>query len=329
MDKKTLSYTAKFKDMKILVIGDVMLDVFKYCSSKGVSAEGPHLDIMYIKTNFFPGGAGNVAANLKDLGAEVYLTSVIGQGENANLLTRSLDSMQIRTDLLVRSLNRITTVKERPVVDDTTLLKISYENRHNLNSSEEEDILNTIGSVIGNVHGIIISDYSKGVITKEVIDDLIASKTNNCNLIVVDPKPRHSELYHDMEIITPNLIEACKIADVKYTRNMNNMDVDVVGKKLIDKFNSFVVITRGGDGASIYFKNGEVQHVLAETRKIYDVCGAGDTFIATLTLARASGADIVEATQIANHAAGIVVGKRGTSTVSLDELVAKLTLTTP
>jgi len=301
------------------------LDVFKYGVSRGVSPEGPHVDVLHEKTECFPGGAANVAANLRELGADVYPVGVVGTGFNGDTLIAKLEKRKIRSDLLVRSKSRVTTVKERLVPDGQIISRVSYENARNLNFDERRDVLDSLGSVTGDADGIIISDYAKGTVETEAMNDLISSESDGCNLVVVDPKPTNVHLYAGVGIVTPNLEEACGMVRFPYVKDMPISQIDTVGEELAEMLKSFVVITRGKDGASIYGGNDELRtHISTEERKVYDVCGAGDTFTAALTLARAAGLDIVEATRIANRAAGIVVGKNGTATVSLEELISSL-----
>jgi len=165
-----------------------------------------------------------------------------------------------------------------------------------------------------------VSDYAKGIVTATLMDKLkILCKSCN-KIIVVDPKPENMNFYKDATLITPNYTEAYKMANIgKDTEDMIE-DIESLGKSLLQKMNSNVLITRSEKGMSLFCKDGAIKHIPTFAKEVYDIIGAGDTSVATLALALVSGANYEEAAIIANHAAGITVGKIGTSTVSIEEL---------
>jgi D-glycero-beta-D-manno-heptose-7-phosphate kinase len=320
-------YVGKFEGKNILVVGDVMLDVFKKHTKRGDSPEGFHLDVLYEGENYFPGGAANVAANLRALGAEPYLLGAIGKDENGRILINELSKRGIATEYLVLSDRRPTTTKTRIVVNDKgnaqTAIRISNESTAALDGYEFDGMVGALSRVIQRSSCVLVSDYAKGVISGgKVLGEILKNKGTKD--LIIDPKPANAVFYNYPDIVTPNLKEACELEGIEFRDGIDAATITAIGRGIRDKLDSNVVITRGSDGCSVFYKHGGVHHIPTVERNMYDVCGAGDTFITAFTLARVSGASIVNAAKIANHAAGIAVEKRGTSTVSLDELVASL-----
>jgi len=189
------------------------------------------------------------------------------------------------------------------------LLRIDYEKRDYLNREIENNILNFIKHQINSTDAIIISDYAKGVITKDLINSIKEIAKNK--IMIVDPKPKHKDFYKNVTLVTPNTKEAKEMT--------NKEDMNEIGKQLMAELNTSVLITKGEKGMSLFEKDG-ITDIPTKAKEVYDVSGAGDTAVATLTLALTAGATLKQAAIIANHAAGIKVGKLGTSTVSIQEI---------
>ncbi len=315
MKKNLVSIMSKFKDKKILVIGDVILDKYVFGDVSRVSPEAPIplVDVSY--ENYVPGGAANAANNLSSLGAQSFLIGVIGDDQNANILLNKLTSRGIKTDLLIKDKTRRTILKERIVARSQQLLRVDYDTKDMINNDIEERAINNIKEIIFNIDSVIVSDYAKGFITKRLMEELIKLCKKNNKPIIIDPRPDNKLLYEGATLITPNYDEASKMAEI-FGREEEN--INRVGNKLRKKLNVDILITRGPRGMTLF--SDKVKHFPTKAREVYDVSGAGDTVVATLSLALAAGANIEEAITLANYAAGMVVAKFGTATTTIVEI---------
>lgn len=315
------NFLSKFKEKKILVIGDIMLDKYIWGSVDRISPEAPVPVVKADYEEYLPGGAANVANNIAALGAKVFMVGLLG-GDNAGfILSSELNKRTINTDGINVDKNKPTIQKIRVIGQKQQLLRIDYEKVSYQEKDYEEKTLKFISDKIKQIDAIIVSDYAKGVITKNLMQNLIELCKTNKKIIVVDPKPKHIAYYKDATLITPNTKEAYEITNLAESYDE---DINVMGNKIIQKTNSDVLITRGEKGMSLFEKDGKITHIPTKTKEVYDVTGAGDTVVAVLALSLASGASTEQAAIIANHAAGIVVGKIGTSTASIAELKTSL-----
>jgi rfaE bifunctional protein kinase chain/domain len=315
MKENLIKIMNKFKEKKVLVVGDIILDKYVFGNVSRVSPEAPIPLVDVGWENYVPGGAANAANNLASLGVKVSIIGVIGEDAHAEILLNKLNSRRIKTDLLIKDENRRTILKERVVANNQQLLRIDYDVKDTINKEIEEEVIRKITQIIPEIDSVIVSDYGKGLINKKVMDELIKLCKDNQKYLVVDPKPENKELYKGVNLITPNYEEASQMAEV-FGKEEDN--IDKVGNKLRDKFNSDLLITRGPRGMTLF--SDEVKHFPTKAREVYDVSGAGDTVIATLTLALSSGANMEESITLANYAAGIVVNKFGTSTATTIEI---------
>jgi len=314
MKDKLLRILDNFKGKKILVIGDIMLDKYIFGNVERISPEAPVQVVEVEKENYLPGGAANVANNISALQGNSFMVGIVGKDNSANILIEELKKRNINTNGIFIDEEKPTTQKVRILGQKQQLLRIDYERRGYLEKKLEVKIIDFIKKKINETDALVISDYAKGVITENLMKE-IKSIANN-KVIIVDPKPKHINFYKHVSLITPNTKEA---------REMTNKEcIEDIGKELLTKLDSPILITRGEKGMSLFEKNGNITNIPAKAKEVYDVSGAGDTVVATLTLALVSGATIKEAAIIANHAAGIKVGKLGTSTVNIEEIKKEL-----
>ena len=307
----------KFKNQKIAVIGDLILDKYIYGEVDRISPEAPVPIVRVIKEKYVPGGAANVAANISTLGGNPYLFGIVGDDQYKDILLRKIEEMNIPTTSIFTDNNKTTTRKTRVIGLNQQLLRIDHENTNYIETHQEGKFINKLKE-INDLSAILISDYAKGTITKQLMLHLIQfSKENNIS-IIIDPKPKHKEWYAGSTLITPNKKEAQEIIGMLIE---TEEDFIKAGKKIVNKFDSDVIITAGAEGMYIFEKLKEPQHIHTVAKEIYDVSGAGDTVIATLAMALSCGATLNDAAILANHAAGIKVSKIGTAPIFLEELV--------
>lgn len=300
-----LDILKKFNERKIVVIGDVMLDQSIIGEVSRISPEAPVQIVNVKKENYEPGGAANVASNISSLGGKVSLFGFVGKDENAKILSRLLIEKKI--DYFFEE-NFLTTLKVRVRGGNQQLLRLDYEESSPKNFGKK--LLDKLGEEITNSDLILISDYAKGVIDSNLINFL---KSFN-KRIIIDPKPQNFSFYKDSFLITPNEKEAFEMSGKK--------EISVAGKYLQEKLNCNVLITRGEKGMTL-FSDREVD-IPTVAREVYDVTGAGDTVIATLSLSLASGASLEEGILLANNAAGIAVSKVGAYQVKMGELEKRI-----
>ena len=308
----------QFKNKKILVLGDVMLDKYIWGNVSRISPEAPVQVVEVAKESYAPGGAANVANNIAALNAKSFMVGVVGKDRTKEQLVSDLKKRNVDVSGLIEDENKRTVRKVRVFGRSQQLLRFDYEKKGYVDAATEKKIFHFIEKNIGNVDAIIISDYAKGTITMDLMEKLIPLCKEKDKIIVVDPKPKHKDFYKNATLITPNHKEANEMANI--AEEAEDADIEMTGKKLLEEMNSTILITRGGKGMSLFEKDGKITNIPTFAKEVYDIVGAGDTSVATVALALASGANFEEAAIIANHAAGITVGKVGTSTVSIEEL---------
>ena len=338
-----LEILSKFSDLKIAVIGDLILDKYIYGKVERISPEAPVPIVTVQRESFVPGGAANVAANIASLGGKAFLLGIVGPDQYKDELIGKLEESKIDCRGILVDSSKHTTLKTRVIGLNQQLLRIDREDTHYIESHFESEFLTRLKE-IENLSAIILSDYAKGTITKELVVELKKFCLNNSISLFIDPKPKHKDWYSNSFLVTPNKKEAQEMSGMTIE---SEEDFLSVGNKLVDELNSNVIITAGDDGMYVFErltpqpplsnKEGEkgldsklttqnfnFTHIRTQAREVYDVSGAGDTVVATLALAVSSGASIYEAAELANYAAGIKVGKVGTSPVFLEELVKEI-----
>ncbi|WP_022854235.1 D-glycero-beta-D-manno-heptose-7-phosphate kinase [Thermodesulfatator atlanticus] len=305
-------------ELRFLVIGDVMLDRYFWGEVERISPEAPVpvFNLKFITKSL--GGAANVANNLKGLGAAVELAGVVGQDPEAEEFLTLAKEKKIGTSAIVKDPERPTTVKTRIIASSQQLLRIDSENRSPLNGKYFDQLKQEIEKLLPTVSGIIISDYAKGIFARGEFPRWVIKKAKEHSLpVMIDPKGLSWGRYQGATCVTPNLKELKEIAKEE---GLYQADMPKVCEHLIRKYDfSFMLVTLGPEG--MYLHHPEIKRRFpAQAREVYDVSGAGDTVIATLTAFYAAGYPIERVIMLANKAAGIVVGKVGTQPILWEEL---------
>ncbi|MBI5144157.1 MAG: D-glycero-beta-D-manno-heptose-7-phosphate kinase [Candidatus Omnitrophica bacterium] len=314
--KKIIS---NFHDANILVIGDLILDEFIWGDVSRISPEAPVPVVWVRRESFMPGGASNVANNLRSLGANVYLSGVIGDDEHGAILKGELEQKGVNVDGILVDESRPTTLKTRVVAHQQQVVRIDKEKVDALNGNIIARLINYTGSIIKKLDAIIIEDYGKGVITPKLLNGIVPLAKAKKKIISVDPKEEHFKYYKEITAITPNNHEASRAVGFEIK---DRLTLKKAGERLLDKLKcKIILITLGENGMAVFEKNKPMKQIPTVAREVYDVSGAGDTVIATFTLSLSSGADPIQAAHISNCAAGIVVGKVGIAVVTPEELI--------
>lgn len=305
--------------LNIMVVGDVMLDEYLVGHVRGISPEAPVPVVEIRERTCVPGGAGNVAANLASLGCNVRLSGVVGMDESAAKLYELFATRPHISVHFSRCQDRPTTTKTRILSQSQQMLRADREERHPISSTAEADLLQYVQEHLKDLHACVLSDYAKGVLTDTLLQSLIALCREANIPIIVDPKGHHYSRYRGATVVTPNTAEA----NLALENEDESLTLEQVAAQLQEEIgNGALLITRGPQGMSLFPPGAPSIHIAAQARTIYDVTGAGDTVVAVLALMLASGLDLLGAAQLANYAAGIVVGKVGTACVTIDELLS-------
>jgi D-glycero-beta-D-manno-heptose-7-phosphate kinase len=307
----------KFSQARILVIGDVIIDHFIWGSVSRISPEAPVPVVNVTHENLLLGGAANVLNNLYALGSIACLSGVIGTDPIGDKLLELLEKLPSPTEGIIRIPDRPTMKKTRIVAQGQQVVRFDREIPGEFTAKIIAKLIKFISENINNYQAIIISDYSKGMISQLFMDELRDIIPDNMP-VIVDPKPNNPERFKGATIITPNNHEAEIISGIKIS---GPESLKKAASVLLDIFNSeAVLITRGESGMYLLDKNNNVYSIPTVAKEVFDVTGAGDTVIATLALGLSTGLSFVNSATLANTAAGIVVGKVGTATVSSEEL---------
>ncbi|MFB0566370.1 MAG: D-glycero-beta-D-manno-heptose-7-phosphate kinase [Candidatus Aminicenantaceae bacterium] len=306
----------EFKNKRILVIGDIMLDKYTWGGVTRISPEAPVPVVEVKKDTSCLGGAGNVSHNLEILGASTLLGGVVGKDQDGIWIRKNVSSSK---GIFVDE-SRPTTVKTRIIAHQQQVVRVDREEKFPISSQIEEKIINFIRHEKYN--GILISDYNKGTLTPSLVKRVLSFAAEKSIPVFVDPKVDNFSLFTPVNLITPNHFEAEKIVQHPC---QTNSQAEKTGLEILSKTSAtYIIIKRGEQGMSVLQKGKKPIHIPTIAKEVYDVTGAGDTVIATASLALLSGASIREAAVLANAAAGIVVGKIGTATVTPSELLASL-----
>jgi len=306
----------EFKNKKILVIGDLILDRYIRGRVNRISPEAPVPIVEVTDEDFFLGGASNVAHNIRALGGHSTIVGLTGNDRAGEVLMNIMEQKGIKCGGVFRSI-RPTTVKTRVIAHNQQVVRFDKEDSNKIDGKMFRGLLDYISNVIPDHDAVIISDYKKGVVSSELVRAVLKiSKPMNI-FVSVDPKIGHFHFYKNVSLITPNIHEASVASGIEIKDEISLINA---GRALLKKvLCNAALITRGEHGMSLFEKN-KVSHIPTVARNVYDVTGAGDTVIATFTLAYAAGGNMEEAAVIANHAAGIVVGELGTAVVTSDQL---------
>jgi rfaE bifunctional protein kinase chain/domain len=314
------------KKTRVLVVGDVMLDHFIWGSVSRISPEAPVPVVDFKRESFMPGGAANVSRNLADLQVPTEIFGAIGDDDSGRQLQDLLDSQKIRCAGLVKSAIRHTSVKTRIVAHQQQVVRIDRETRESLDANLTSRLLEKLKPKLAKTDAIIIGDYGKGVVTQPLLNEIKALCRERAIWVSLDPKPvHHLDLSH-LSLITPNRKEAFELADLPDDTRQTNPFADKNLMQVVDVLlkapsPAILLITLGELGMLLCQRGQKPYHIPTIAKEVFDVSGAGDTVIASFTLAIAAGASPLEAAILSNHAAGIVVGKVGTATTTPEELI--------
>jgi D-beta-D-heptose 7-phosphate kinase/D-beta-D-heptose 1-phosphate adenosyltransferase len=311
---------------RVLVVGDVMLDQFIWGGVSRISPEAPVPVVDFQRESFMPGGAANVARNLVSLATPAELFGAIGKDEAAGKLLKLLEEQKIGCAGLVKSSARHTSIKTRIVAHQQQVVRVDRETRGHLDDKLTAALLAEIKKQITEADAVIVGDYGKGVVTQPLLDGIKKLCRERGVWLSLDPKPVHHLNLNGLSLITPNRKEAFELADLPDdTKNANpfaDKNLMLVAERLLKELNpALLLITLGELGMLLCQRGQKPFHIPTVAQEVFDVSGAGDTVIASFTLAIAAGASPIEAAILSNHAAGIVVGKVGTAVTSPEELV--------
>ena len=311
----------------VLVTGDVMLDQFLWGDVSRISPEAPVPVVEFQRESFMPGGAANVARNLTALNCPTQMHSVVGRDNAAKKLRALLKADNVDCTKLVTDASRQTSCKTRIIAQRQQVVRVDRESKTNLEPRLAKRLLRSIDNGLARSKAIVIGDYGKGVVTQEFLDELKALGQRHGAWLSLDPKPVHSLDLRGLSLITPNRKEAFELAGISDTTHnanpLKDRNLMRVARHLLNALElEVLLITLGELGMLVCQAGHKPFHIPTVAQEVFDVSGAGDTVIGSFTLAIAAGADPVEAASLANHAAGVVVGKLGTATVTPRELLA-------
>ena len=312
---------------RALVIGDVMLDHFIWGSVGRISPEAPVPVVDFDRESFIPGGAANVARNLTALKMPTELFGAVGRDESASQLRRLLLEHEIGCAGLLPNANRLTSVKARIVAHQQQVVRLDRETRAEMDAKGTRRLLGALASQLDGAAAVIVGDYGKGVITQSLLEELKRLCRGRGVWLSLDPKPVHQLDLRGLSLITPNRKEAFELAglpdETRHADPLADASLMQVVQKLLADLNPVVLLITLGELGMLLCRAGQKPfHIPTIAQEVFDVSGAGDTVIATFTLAIAAGASPLEAAILSNHAAGIVVGKVGTAVTTPEELLA-------
>ncbi|HEX5274070.1 MAG TPA: D-glycero-beta-D-manno-heptose-7-phosphate kinase [Candidatus Rubrimentiphilum sp.] len=305
----------RMRERRVLVVGDVMVDEWIWGSVSRISPEAPVPVVAVSDHSFTLGGAGNVANNLRALGARVSFVAAVGADSFAHFVTDLLADEGIGSEGLVTISDRPTTRKTRVVAHNQQVVRADWEATSPLDAADRLKLAKVVAREAAAADAVVLSDYAKGLFSRELVEAALA-----CPIVVADPKPQNLELFAGVTCVAPNAQEAEQATGIAIR---SDASLERAGEIMLRELGCrYVVITRGEHGMSLLGRDGEKLHIPSVARTVYDVSGAGDTVTAVLSLGLAAGAPIELALQLANFAAGAVVEKLGTATASAAEIVA-------
>lgn len=338
--EKFSQFVDRFPKTKIFVLGDLMVDKYIYGKVSRISPEAPVPVVEVNHEKIMPGGAGNVASNIASLGGKVFLSGIVGADSLGRELITELSKagnyfptghglrQEINTEGVFTDATRPTTLKTRIIAQHQQVVRCDWESKTHLSPSISKKILDYLKGIIPQIDVIVISDYGKGVINPFLLSRIIRFAHSYSKPVVVDPKVEHFLHYRKVTIVTPNLMEA--MSGMHWHRVSSEKDIEKLGEKILKKLNcSSVLITLGEKGMTLFQRGNysssrgfklQITKIPTAAKEVYDVTGAGDTVVSVLSLGIASGLSIRNSAYLANYAAGIVVGKLGTATVTPEEL---------
>jgi D-beta-D-heptose 7-phosphate kinase/D-beta-D-heptose 1-phosphate adenosyltransferase len=313
------SIVEAFGRQEVLILGDCMLDEYLWGSVGRISPEAPVPVVDVKEESVTLGGAANVASNVLTLGGKPRLVGVIGDDKQGGGFFDRMEERGLDLDGIIQAKDRPTTVKTRIVAHSQHVVRADREARSALEESDAEWVRNKTFEILESCDAVIVSDYGKGVVSPGLLKELIERAREAGKRVSVDPKMTHFRYYSGASVITPNKHEASQAArrPIEDETSLQEAGWSIMSDLRLDA----LLITRGEEGMSLFETGRNYVHLPTKAREVFDVTGAGDTVISTLTLAVAAGASMVEGAEIANHAARIAVGQVGTTSVTQQELL--------
>ena len=317
---------ASVRHTRVLVVGDVMLDQFIWGTVHRISPEAPVPVVELERESFMPGGAANVARNLTALGCPADIFSVVGRDEAGRNLRGLLIGQDVSCDGLLEDPKRTTSIKTRVIAHQQQVVRVDRESRGELDENACRRLLVAVDSALHNTEAVIVGDYGKGVVTQLLLDELKTRCRDRGIWLSMDPKPVHHLDLSGLSLITPNRKEAHELAGIsdcgKHADPRSDPGLKAVMERLQEQLQPVILlVTLGEQGMMLSQRGQKPFHIPTMAREIYDVSGAGDTVIASFTLAIAAGASPEEAAIFSNIAAGVVVGKVRTATATAEEII--------
>jgi D-glycero-beta-D-manno-heptose-7-phosphate kinase len=318
-----------FGERHMLVIGDLMLDEFIWGKVSRISPEAPVPVVNVTGETYYPGGAANVARNVRELGARASLMGLAGSDAAGERLLGLLGGCGIDTGGVERDAARPTTVKSRVIARNQQVVRVDREQPGPLSAAQTEHALRHLDAAIHTVDAVIVADYGKGFVTQALADAICRQARAHRKILAVDPHPHTSLAWRGATIVKPNRAEAFLAAGLGPSDPvwppLEDRALLAAGRRLLEVWQTeSLLVTLGEHGMLLFAGSGAPHAIAARAKDVFDVSGAGDTAIAVLALALAAGATPAEAAELANRASGIVVGKLGTATVTVSELTAEL-----
>lgn len=314
-----------FESKRILVVGDLILDEFVWGRVSRISPEAPVPVVEVDRETYYPGGAANVARNLREFSSHVAVLGMIGADTHAEHLKRLLGEEGIQLDCVQQDPLYQTIVKTRIIAKHQQVVRVDREKKTRLTEPQMERALAQLDALLPELSAIIIEDYGKGLMRQEFADAIAVLTKRHGKLLAVDPNPNNPLRWNNVSVIKPNRSEAFASAGKPLSEPVEPVENDTalfeVGQILLEKWDAqTLLITLGEQGMVLFARDAKPYHTPTRAKEVFDVSGAGDTAIALFTLALCAGATPNEAAEISNHASGIVVGKLGTATVTPAEL---------
>jgi D-glycero-beta-D-manno-heptose-7-phosphate kinase len=324
--KRAAALLKKFARRRVLVLGDLMLDRYVYGSVHRISPEAPVPVVKVVKETSMPGGASNVACNIRALGGRAAIAGMIGKDAAGVELRWLLTHAEVDVECAMMFAGTSTTVKERIIAERQQVVRVDFERATPWSPHQSEKFLAMLAIELGRADGVIIEDYGKGAVTQAVVDLVLTTARRRDIPVGLDPKEGHDLNLRGITVATPNRREAFAIAGQMDPGARENPLVDKAlrrtGEILMEKWAAEnLAITLGAHGMFLMTRGQAPRHVPTRAREVFDVSGAGDTVIAACVTALAAGAGFIESAELANIAAGVVVGKLGTASCTPEELL--------
>ena len=318
--KRVAEILSRAASKRVLVIGDLMLDEFVWGKVGRISPEAPVPVVEVTGESFYPGGAANVARNLREFVDRTSVIGVVGQDRGGQQLRELLEKCGIATDSVIQDETFPTIVKTRIIARQQQVVRVDREEVRALPADHVARVLKSIEAALPEIDAIVFEDYGKGFLSEELVQAVAQRASAAGKIVTADPNPHHNIDWRNMTAVKPNRNEAFVAAGIP--GDDGDIALQQAGQILLKKWDTrYLLITLGEQGMMLFERDGSSHHIPTRARQVFDVSGAGDTAIALFTLALCCEATAREAAEIANHASAVVVGKLGTATVTRDELL--------